>query len=95
MNGSPIIAADLRRRRLAASPGGERLNKIDMVADAMQTLATTTPAELSAFVASKYAVEIEPRMMPIFRASVEQREALARARSAAKELIARAAVETG
>jgi hypothetical protein len=68
------------------------LSKIDMVADAMRTLGSTTPAELSAFVAATFGVEIEPRMMPIFRASVEQREALARARREAKELIARAAV---
>jgi DNA-binding ferritin-like protein len=71
------------------------LTKIDMVAEAMRTLGSTTPAELSAYVAAKHGVEIEPRMMPIFRASVEQREALERARSEAKELIARAAVEAG
>jgi predicted SprT family Zn-dependent metalloprotease len=58
------------------------MNRLDMVRDALQTLGDAPAHELTVYVAAKYGVRIEPKFIPVFRASLLDRERMEARRAA-------------
>lgn len=61
------------------------MTKLEMVKEAMTQLGDVSADALVAFVENKYGTKIEPKFMPLFKASIREQERLVSARQAAKE----------
>lgn len=52
------------------------MNKVEMMREALKELGEATPDDLAAFVHTRYGVKVEPRFIPILKASVRDKEML-------------------
>ncbi len=57
------------------------MTKIEMVREALLQLGEVSGEKISAYIARRHGVSIEPRFMPIVRASLRELEMLARFRA--------------
>lgn len=71
-SGSPPISERTSENR----PRGQDMTKVQMMKQALQELGEATPMELAAFLNRRYGVRIEPRFIPVLRASVLQQDML-------------------
>lgn len=71
----------------------DRLSPVEMVHRAMQELGEADDASLAAFIHERFGTRIEPRFIPILKASVREREVIERARQAARALAERIRAE--
>jgi len=58
------------------------MTKLELVEMAMQELGDVSAQELSAFIEQKKGVKIEPKFIPVFKASIRGKAALESARAA-------------
>jgi hypothetical protein len=61
------------------------MDKLELVKVAMRELGNVSAQDLSSFIAKTHGVMIEPKYIPMFRASVRRKEPLNAARQAARE----------
>lgn len=69
------------------------MDKLQLVQTALRSLANPSPERLSAFIAKKHGVLIEPRFVPLFVATLRDREHLHAARLAARATFEQAKIE--
>jgi hypothetical protein len=60
------------------------MNRMEMVRQALLELGNAPSQELSSFIEQKYGVKIEPKYIPLFKASIRDLENLIRLRQNAK-----------
>jgi len=60
------------------------MDKVEMVKTAIQELGDVSAAELADFVEKTFGVKIEPRFIPIYKATIRDKERLEKARQAAR-----------
>ena len=60
------------------------MDKLELVQTALRELGDVSAQELSAFIEKKHGVKIEPKFIPIFRASIQSKLRLEAARRAAR-----------
>ncbi len=60
------------------------MDKVEMMREALKERADAPPGELAAFLASRFGVRIEPKFIPILRASARDRELLEQFRARAR-----------
>lgn len=60
------------------------MTKMEMVQQALRELGEVSPAELSAFVAQRFGTPMEPKVIPLFVASLKDKERLEQARREAR-----------
>jgi hypothetical protein len=58
--------------------GEEVMTKVEMMRQAVKELGEATAADLAIFIEQMYGVKIDPKVIPILRASVRDREMLER-----------------
>jgi hypothetical protein len=58
-----------------------------MVRIALKALGSASPAELSRFVEQQYGVRIEPKFIPLYKASIRDKVRLEAARQAARAVV--------
>jgi hypothetical protein len=56
------------------------MTKLDMVKEALGQLGEVSAQEISAFVESKYGVKIDPAFIPVYRATLKDKERMEKAR---------------
>jgi hypothetical protein len=61
------------------------VNKLELVQVALRELGNVSAQELSSFVARTHGVVIEPKYIPLFRASIRQKAQLNAGRQVARE----------
>ena len=71
-NASRISFADTRLGPIVQD--SESMTRMEMVKDALAEIAEASSEEISAFVEKKYGVTIEPAFVPIFRATLKDKE---------------------
>lgn len=64
------------------------MDKLEIVQIALRELGDVSAQELSSFIEMKHGVRIEPRYIPIFKASIRDKERLEVARQAARAAVA-------
>jgi ribosomal protein L12E/L44/L45/RPP1/RPP2 len=69
------------------------MDKLELVQTALRQLGDVSAQQLSAFIEKQHGVKIEPRFIPIFRASIREKERLEAIRQAARAAVARAKAE--
>lgn len=69
------------------------MDKVELVEMALRELGEVSSQELSAFIEQRHGVTIEPRFIPIFKASIRAKDRLEVARQAAKAHIELAKTE--
>ena len=67
-------------------PSGS-LSKEEVVHRAIAQLGAVPDEELAAFVGREYGVRVEPRFVPVFRASLQAKQVLEQARARAREAV--------
>lgn len=72
--------------RTATGIGGD-MDKVELVQIALRELGNVSAQELSSFIDRRHGVLIEPKFIPIFKASLRAQEQLELARQAAKAVI--------
>lgn len=70
------------------------MDKVELVRLALQELGDASAQELSAFIENNHGVTIEPRFIPIFRATIREKERYEIARQAARAIAAQTKSET-
>ena len=63
------------------------MDKLELVRVAIQELGDISAPELSAFIEKKHGVKIEPKFIPIFKASIRDKLRLEAARQAARAAV--------
>jgi len=66
------------------------MDKLELVQSALRELGDVSAQELSAFIEQKHGVKIEPKFIPIFKASLRDKLRLEAARLAAEATLAQA-----
>lgn len=66
------------------------MDKIEAVRIAMTELGEVAAEQLTAFVRQRFGVTIDPRFVPIFKATVRDREGMERARRVGAQVITQA-----
>jgi hypothetical protein len=66
--------------------GQEAITKEEAVRLALAEVGDVSSADLAAFIEQRYGLRIDPRFIPLFRASVRDKERLEQARAAAVSL---------
>jgi hypothetical protein len=61
------------------------MDKLELIQVALRELGNAPARDLSSFIAKTHGVLIEPRCIPMFRASVRQKEPLSATRQAARD----------
>jgi hypothetical protein len=69
------------------------MNKLEMVQDALRELGDVSLEELSSFIHSRHGLKIEPKFLPIFKASLWDRARLEASRQAARAVAQQVATE--
>ena len=69
------------------------MTKLEMVQVAMRQLGDVPADSLAAFVAEKFGARIEPKFIPVFKASIREQERVAAVRQAAREAADQAKAE--
>jgi hypothetical protein len=67
---------------------GQPVSKEEAVRLALKELGDVPAAELAAFIAQRFGLHIDPRFIPVFKASLKALEQLEQARARAKALLA-------
>lgn len=60
------------------------MDKLELVKNALRELGDVSAQELSSFIEQQHGVRIDPKFIPIFKASIRDKERLEAARQAAK-----------
>jgi len=63
------------------------MDKLELVQTALRELGNVSAQELSAFIEKKHGVRIEPKFIPVFRASISSKLRLEVARRAARATV--------
>jgi len=66
------------------------MDRIELVQLALREIGDVSAQELSSFIEQKHGVKIEPKFVPIFRASIQDKVRLEAARQAARAALAQA-----
>ena len=69
------------------------MDKLEVVQIAIRQLGDVSAKELSTFIEKEYDIKIEARFMPVFRASIREKERLEAIRQAARAAVAQAKAE--
>ena len=70
------------------------VTKLEMVQQALAVRGEAPSEEITAFIEQGHGVRIEPKFIPIFRATIKDKQLLEEKRRAAQALAAQAAAET-
>jgi hypothetical protein len=62
-----------------------QMERMEMVRQALVELGDAPSQDLSSFIEQKYGVRIEPKFVPLFKATIREMEKLTRLRQAAKK----------
>jgi hypothetical protein len=84
---NPAHLAEEPGSRNMALGGVRPMSKVEMMRVALKELGGATAAELSAFLEKTYNVKVEPKYIPILRASVREKEMLEDFRVTMKALV--------
>ena len=69
------------------------MTKLEMVRQAVSVKGEATSGEISAFIEEWHGVKIEPKFIPIYRATIKDKQLLEEKRRPAEALAAQAAAE--
>lgn len=71
------------------------MDKLELVKSARRELGDVSAQELSSFIEQQHGVKIKPKVIPIFKASIRDKERLEVARHTARAALEQAKVEGG
>jgi hypothetical protein len=71
------------------------VDKLELVQSALKELGDLSAQELSSFIEKKYGVKIEPKFIPLYKASIRDKVRLEAARQAARATVEQAKAEAG